>query len=710
MALFQPSFVYPDARSGMGRGTVDATKPLAVSWRINGASAMTAFSITIYLNNAASTQKYTTGKITTGCPAYGTTSAGAIQLFSYTIPASTLSSAGIVNGQDYKLIIKQWWSANGSITQSSASAFITRATPSLSINAIGVNSTIGTRFYTFTGSYSQAQGDTLNWFRWRIAYANQHDTPIFDSENISGTMDLSCTYDGFFTNTDYSVRLTAQTENGIEIDTGWVDFSCSYSIPHTTGAIVVACQAGTDAVYIGWSGVGSYPGTASGYYSISTDHVCTIGSGASISWSQSQPADMSFDAPWSIVWKGTIYQQNATIFTVGQSGGNINLTYSFASQMLTLKKGNTTLAAQTGIKNNPTVTVVLTEDTLYIRTENVGGGLYPATTLYPGTSLYPKGDTTVDVNTYQLSVSYTQETITSLAVGGYQQCYYIEVLQGTASAETITAAISDGTYVPNLTQDDYLLVKWENGISAGTLDIGGDTLIGFALYRRHKDDANLVKIAETDPNATEILDYSAGSQQGPYSYYLFPKGANSYIASPLTSDEISPCWWNWTLMECTETDDEDIFLVNAAYKFRYNVESGAMSNNNSPSILQNFTRYPKVQLAPQNYKGGTISGLIGAVYWSNGQPYYSDSIELRNAIMALSVTQNPLFLKNRKGDVLRVQISAPISMNTADATIEQMQTASIQWVEVGSADGVSLYSTNPVIYESMGSAVVEPDI
>ena len=94
MAIFQPSNVFPDVRSGLGNGTVDATQALTVSWRIQGQSALVKYSITIYANDASSTQKYTTGVITSGCPAYGTDASGNPQMFSYTISAATLSSAG----------------------------------------------------------------------------------------------------------------------------------------------------------------------------------------------------------------------------------------------------------------------------------------------------------------------------------------------------------------------------------------------------------------------------------------------------------------------------------------------------------------------------------------------------------------------------------------------------------------------------------------
>lgn len=487
MAIFMPQFVIPDMRSGLGLGVVDATQDLTVSWKITGQSALLSYAITIMSNTSASTQLYTTGQISVGCPAYGTTSDGEPQFFSYTIPAAALSSAGITNGSEYKIIIRQWWSANDSVTQSSASVFATRAAPTLSIAAIGVSSVIYSRYYTFTGNYSQAQGDVLNWFRWRIAYAGQTDRPFVDTGNISGTMDISCYYDGFFTGSSYAIRLTCQTESGVEADTGWVNFSCDYQVSQTTGEVTAGCVGGTDAIVVDWT---------------------------------SMEADLDPDVQ------------------------------------------------------------------------------------------------------------------------------------------------------------------------------------GFALYRMQAATSELVKIAETDNTVFKLYDYSAASQQGPYFYYLFPVGATTYVSEPLVSGGVMPCWWNWSLLVCDATDDDSIFTVNAAYRFRYNVQSGTVSNNNMPNLLQNFTPYPKIQLAPQNFRSGTISALLGAIDWTSGQPQYIDKIEWEKALNALSVSQKPMFLKNRKGDIIRVKLSQPVTMTTADATQEQTQTASLSWVEIGSADGVGLYATQYVGVQS----------
>lgn len=695
MAIFQPSLVIPDARSGIGLGVVDATQDMTVSWHINGASALTAFSITVYTNDAASTQVYTTGQLTDGCPAYGTTSTGEMQFFSYTIPASDLSAAGMGNGREYKLLITQWWNASDSITQSSASSFVTRETPALSIPPIG---TVSTRYYTFTGNYAQAQGDTLNWFRWQIAYASDTSNPVYDTGNVSGTMDVTAYYDGFFAGTDYAVRLTVQTENGVEADTGWVDFSVSYAIPPVTGGVTAGCVGGTDAVLVEWSGIGSIPGEATGPYSINSDNELVLPYLSSIAWSQQGSGQMSFAPPWSIVWKfipnTTPGGSSRTLLTLTQGNGeNVEFRYSWGIDFLYLYVNGTRVQIVDQVAPYATVTVVLTATKLYVRCARMGGGLYPGSSLYPDEALYPATDDTVSATTREYDISYAQGTITSVTLGSPQICNYLEVIKGTASQEIIAAAYETGTYVPGTSAQDYMLADWTDGIDAGTLDVGGDTIIGYTLYRRQGDSAYLVRIAETDAATTRVYDYGALSQQGIYTYYLFPTGASTYIASPVVSGSVMPCWWNWTLMECTETENANVYTVLSAYRFRYNVETGAMSNNSAPNLLENFTPYPTVQPSAQNYKSGQLTALIGAVDWSSGQPEYKDTIQLRDAIYALSTTKNALFLKSRKGELIRIRISGAISMTTADATREQTQTMALPWAEIGTAAGVSLYST-----------------
>ena len=252
--LFQPTNITPDEINGTG--TVDVTQDVVVSWQVSGDSAMTDYKLDFYENNAASTSVYSTGKVTLGTPFWGTDYSGAVQYFTVTL--SGLSSLGFSNGNEYKMLITQWWSANDSVEQTTASIILTRATPTLTLTAI--DNPVTSKEYSFTATYAQSQGDAVKWVRWQIAYADDTDNPFLDTGNIYGTGQLQVDYDGFLTATTYSIKCTVETENGVEVTTGWTDFSVSYSLPAATGT-ANACQVnGDNCVWVSWDEVQSADG------------------------------------------------------------------------------------------------------------------------------------------------------------------------------------------------------------------------------------------------------------------------------------------------------------------------------------------------------------------------------------------------------------------------------------------------------------------
>lgn len=249
--LFQPTNIVPDEVSG--QGCVDITDDLEVSWQVNGDSAMTAYQITIYENNASSTQVFSTGAIDISEPFWGRDADGNIQRFTATIDAEDLATAGMVNGYEYKLMITQWWNLTSSVTQLTASVFVTRDKPQVVINAFPIPLT--TKANVFTGSYYQAQGDAINSVRWLVAEADDKDNPLLDTGEIEGTGVLKTEYDGFFTNITYSVRCIVVSQYDAVADSGWVDFLVSYSLEDTIGT-ATACQLSyTNAVFVQWDKV-----------------------------------------------------------------------------------------------------------------------------------------------------------------------------------------------------------------------------------------------------------------------------------------------------------------------------------------------------------------------------------------------------------------------------------------------------------------------
>lgn len=477
--LFQPTNIIPDMKSGIGLGVIDATLPMKVSWQVNGDyPVMTGMQITIYMNNEASTQIYTTGKITFSSPFYGADALGNLQYYSYTISAAALASGGITNGNEYKMVITQYYNENGteaSVTQSSASVFITRRNPTFTLASIPATVTSST--YTFTVAYAQAQGDTLDWVRYEIAQGSNTDEPIYDSGNIYGAAVYTCTYRGFRSGFSYSFRARAQTSSGVLLNTGWQTFTVSYSVTPTTGAVSVSVRKDTNGIVVDWSGLSTVSG----------------------------------QSRWSV-------------------------------------------------------------------------------------------------------------------------------------------------------------------------------------YREQEGSGVLVKTADVAVGIRSVIDYGVASGQGPYDYLIAATdGAGVIIGAPVKSAEIRPIFYRWTLLTAEDNGDGS-FVVTGQYHFKYNLDPGNITNNNSPNVLQNFTANPTVQPAPQNYRSGSLKALIGTV--TEGK--YTDSLKLRNALMALSVTEKPLFLKSSKGDVMRIMLNGAVTAAIGEHTEALAQTVSVPWIALEDAAEKGLWGVSEV--------------
>lgn len=249
MALFQPTNITPSDLNGTG--TIDASEDMAVTWQVNGTgnTPMVAFKIDIMLNDTASTLLYSTGQVPLSEPFYGTDSLGNPEYFTATITAEALDAAGIVNDAEkvYKFLITQWWSAAESVLQSSASAFIARAKPVVSIE--NFEQTVASLRYTFEGAYSQAQGDPIEWARWQISSGAGNEI-LLDTGRVYNMGRLETTYDGFLSGNNYMVRLSGQTINAVEFDTGWQIFTAEYEQATLDGGAHACPRCDTDAVQV----------------------------------------------------------------------------------------------------------------------------------------------------------------------------------------------------------------------------------------------------------------------------------------------------------------------------------------------------------------------------------------------------------------------------------------------------------------------------
>lgn len=709
MALQMATNITPDVFSGVGGETFDANVGLDVSWQVNGTSPMVAYRIVIQSYNESSTQLYSTGKVALANPFYGTNYKGNVQFFqANTISASALAGAGITNGNSYKMVITQWWGATDaqSVTQNSAAIIAAWSKPTLTMGELP--NPITSRIYTFTATFDQAQGDTINWIRWQVAPADDTDNVLYDSGNIYGTSELRLDYDGLFTGVSYAVQCSVQTQSGMEVSTGWVTFNVSYPVSEPDGVLTAQMMCDVKGINVNWSSARSTVGYVDGDYQIKDDTLI-LPNGSEAVWETENDKPINYSTPYSFIWKGRLPVSGIMPFQFEQEGYDT----PFGIELIFDKSDRTTFKAY-GLDteaDEPLSTtnsfnvypdrwwvVYGTPTKIVAQNFEYTGGLYPDTDLYPSETLYPiESVGIVPSNTLSLpflsSTTWTQHPLTKIILNGPQTTEYLWIKKGVLDDATITSATTDGTYHPAWTSDTMYLATFTDGLNAGNLETNG-----YALYRRNIGTGEYLHMLDMGIDITSVFDFGARNQNE-YEYQLYYADDTAFTASPMSSQPITPCIWDWVLCACTE-DDSGIYHVQKVYSFGCNVESGSMSNNNSPTLQKTFTKYPNYQPDTANYRSGTLKGLIGKVDPVTSQ--YSDTVELAQELNELSTSNWTIFLKDRKGNMYMVRTGSAIQTTITDVYPNQATSIAIPWVEIGDAsDAVVLAVPGDDVYEEM---------
>lgn len=337
MAIFQPSNITPSSFAGVGGGTVAVADMVNISWQVNGNSPLTGFQIDIYNNDATSGLVYTSGVITLDAPFYGVDSKGNPQFFVYSPNQSwgELTNSAMTDGNSYKLKITQYWGENNanSIEQYSESAFITRSVPTLTVywngqafsDSVVVDSAVG----DFTAVYSQAQGDTINWVRWQIASVDNGVNNVLEDTGPINTSVLSYSYDGLLTGEQYAISCTIESENGVQVSSGWIVFEVQYAQALTSGDLTIECLPNEDAVLLSWGAASNIQGTATPAdgYTIDGEEI-TLNEGANIVWDTVGSDAMNIAPQYTVAWKGEIPQATTYLRDIATETSMLGVGYA----------------------------------------------------------------------------------------------------------------------------------------------------------------------------------------------------------------------------------------------------------------------------------------------------------------------------------------------------------------------------------------------
>ena len=688
----QPTNITPSSFGSLGNGVADLiSHELDVTWQINGESPLYKYEINFYAPTNLSSPLVT--KSASLSPAvWGRSSTGAY--VPYTAHLTGLSA--LSNGNAYVFTIRQWYGSGASdyVDQIQPSYFVARSSPSVAIdNPYEAGETqYHENDITFNAIYSQSQNDTINWFRWVIS--DEDLNVVHDSGKVYGTGNISCYFDGLFTGVKYNVSVELETCYGQTCSDSMV-LDVSYTSVSNTGTIDV--KQGDSFVHVSWDSLQQIYGEATGDYSISNGSLY-LPSGSDVLWDEMNGQPFSsfskFDAPICWAWCGTVQTAASTkVFSVYGSSASDTLDYYLGNNQVIVKQNGaaiTTVNVPIGVSE--TFVIAQSRTDLYIYRLHGTGGLVPLADLEPAANLVPQTATGTAVDDYSSTTTDQQFNLTGVQVYGACIHHYIWFASGNISADTL-AEIALVPTEPTPTENDIFYCTFDNDLNAGSLSDYAGEIEGWSIYRKENTEGVLRHIADLDVSQSFVNDFSAVSQST-YIYYVFPYGKNDddenvFITQALESEEFTPVWWCYTLITAEEQSDGYTYLKQDAFKFGLNVSTGAMSNNNTPSVLQNFTGVPYIQISPDNYATGQLSALIGRV---RDDTYY-DSVPLRDAIWALSTYTGAMFLKDRKGSIWKVRPNAPISIKTDDRTVGQNYTATISWVQIEQGNNFSVIGT-----------------
>ena len=679
MALYQPTNITPDLKGGVKNGTILAPQSGPApdpefSWTVNGNSQMVAYQIDFYKNDANSTPTGSTNKVTLGVPFSAISANGTETRFSVTVPLLLITQA--INGsgtkREGKFKITQWWGsgANEYVEQRSLSVFCYSKPGLLSVNApSGAGGML-----SFTGTYTPPTyvtfGDiTLNWTRWELTISNVD--VLQDTGKVWGATAYQWNPQQIAPGGNYVVRFTAEASNGAEMVAYYGPFDVlQEDVTTVTGVLQTACDKSRDAVgviFTQWDGLPSEVSEENDYERISV------------------PGEQYPGAPWHFIWHGFI--QNGPLFEITCKNGYV-VSVSYLNGILVFSPN------ESGI--NWPVVHAGDEATICFTTGDFTQGITSGYQWLAYSDDWQAGMLNAAVN----EAGYSQSEVVSLTLYGLTPSPSYTLGFGTNNSG-IEAFYNDPDKSP--TFDGPKVLRLYSGPAILFL---GQIYGGEACYRLDSK-GNLVYIGtfEEPPNLDDqlvIYDYSAVNGES-YQYMVIENGEENGNAAIGSSGTATPCFWDWVLIEAAAQERwdgskgqnykvvQDPTTGEAhVYVFSSNVSTGNYTNGSTRNIQPSFTRYPVVQRSTQNRRQGSLTGLIGKAQGG----VYTDSNAVEQAIRALSSSKNQLFLRDRRGNFMRISLAGEISMKVNDNSLAQEITVSIPWVEDGPADGLSVYLTD----------------
>lgn len=255
--------------------------------------------------------------------------------------------------------------------------------------------------------------------------------------------------------------------------------------------------------------------------------------------------------------------------------------------------------------------------------------------------------------------------------------------------ETSNSNIFVSRYIPSLANNSISLITFDDSF-ANIYDSYGitDTAVGytFSVYKENKtdNDDTLEFVAKLSDGSLSIIDHNVQNHME-YVYHVYKEDEN-YTSSDVLSNNVTTCWWDWTITGFY-LDDDGVYRVDPQniWRFSLNIDSGDVSETMSKTVYDNLTKYPKISSGTMNYNQGSLTCIAGNIQ----NDLYTETIGIIRQWNFFCSGSELKLLKDRKGNRWIVDITSS-STKTADESVEQYTTVSFNWVEIMDSNYISI--------------------
>ena len=257
--------------------------------------------------------------------------------------------------------------------------------------------------------------------------------------------------------------------------------------------------------------------------------------------------------------------------------------------------------------------------------------------------------------------------VTIFGEGTFDKIWIRNIAEDEAYYDAINSVID---YQPTFDSDTVFLAEFENSLSAGNVESGGEEVIAWVVNKRNVNGSINYLVGEFEPNITETIDFRTQDGES-YIYQITPKTATK-LGQPLVSDTITSEYYGIFLI------DEDTGL---SLNFDLNGSISTLGASDDQTTYNTFNQFPTISIGDRNYLSGTIRGIVpeNLDYCDNG---FIQSADFIDTVQDFVNNKSRKLLKTRKGDIFEIITRNFNRSQWVNELQEQVDVVSFDFVEV----------------------------